>query len=399
MPPYPLNDILGHMPFLIRVALQRIAIGAVSLLGFWGVNPDIAPPTPELVQEVQFRQDGLVDQVLSPAERSQTTPDTSEAAKRIQNIEQKIVDTQRELTETLTLPITEGIAREAVPSAGPFAQQDAGFSIEDVVVNVVCMEKTIAYTKLSTGSGVVISPTGLVLTNAHVAYPFLQSPQFDRNTYSCSVRRENIPNFGYNAEIVYYPIDWLNANSEVIKDPSPVGTGEDDYAILAITTPIGPAPRSTSFQAASLAVSVSDLRAETPVTVAGYPSVNSGVFDVDANPGLKVAQSTIKEFFTFSTRSLDIMQTGVNQVARRGSSGGGVFSGNNLYGLIVTTNQNDEGSYVNALTLPYIKQDFRNDTGQELDEFVSKPLDSLVSQFSSTYKIRLQDLISQSLEQ
>jgi hypothetical protein len=258
------------------------------------------------------------------------------------------------------------------------------------------MEKTSTYTKMSSGSGVIISESGLVITNAHVAYPFLQTKQFDSNTYSCSVRRENIPNFGYNAELVYYPIDWLEENGEVIKSPSPVGTGENDYALILLTTPIGPGPRSTVFKSASLAVNSPDLRDDLSVTIAGYPSLNSGVFDVDTHPGLKIADTHINEYFTFDIRTLDVLQTGENVVAKRGSSGGGVFSNNTLYGLIVTTNQGETGTYANALTLPYIKRDFKEDTGMDFDEFVSRSTEAIRAQFLTSRDV-LKNAISESL--
>jgi len=268
------------------------------------------------------------------------------------------------------------------------------FDIKKIVVNIMCLEKTSAYTKLSSGSGVIISDSGIVLTNAHVAYPLLFSKQFGNNTYTCSIRRSDLPSFGYNAELIYYPVDWLSYNSEIIKDPTPIGTGENDYALVAMTSPISLAPSSTGLSYASTAVSYSDLRSGSSITVSGYPSTNSGVFEVDVNPGLKTAQTYIDDFFTFASKSFDILKTGVNQVAQRGSSGGGVFKDDKLYGIVVTTNQSSEGAHLNALTIPYIKRDFKNDTGTDFDDFILTPISTLKAQFITSYQPRLQSIIS-----
>lgn len=381
------NDILSLMPILIRILVQRLLLIVFSFLAFFGINPDVTPPTDEAVQAIQERQDKLIEEVLQP---NDNTPES------VQEIEDKVRELQDGIADRLTNPVRQTVVEQVAPKETIFETEADSFDVRDAVVNVLCVEKTSTYTKMSTGSGVIVSSSGLVLTNAHVAYPFLQTAQFDRSTYSCSVRRENIPNYGYNAELVYYPLDWLRENSEIIKEPTPVGTGENDYAVLLLTTSLGPAPK-VGFLPASTSVDTDDLKKDLAVTIAGYPSSNTGVFSVDANPGLKVADTTISDFFTFATRTFDILQTGTNVVAKRGSSGGGVFSGNRLYGLIVTTNQAEGGSYANALTLPYIKRDFESDTGINFDEFVATSLDILKLRFSVSYKDELKKIISESL--
>ncbi len=74
-----------------------------------------------------------------------------------------------------------------------------------------------------------------------------------------------------------------------------------------------------------------------------------------------------------------------------------MFNNDELYGLIVTTNEGVDGTYANALTLPYIKRDFQNDTGIQFDEFVATSLDTLKQRFSSLYKEELKRIISGSL--
>lgn len=385
----PSDGILFVMLLLIRIILQRLLLAAFSLLALIGINPDVSIPSPDVVQATQDKQDQLVEGVLQPNGES--------SVEKTREIEKKITDLQDGFTESVTDSIKSTVVDNAVPLDVVSDEARGTFDVKDVVVNVICLQKTATHTKLSTGSGVIISSNGLVLTNAHVAYPFLQSSQFGMSSYSCTVRRENIPNYGYNAELVYYPIDWLNENSEVIKEPSPVGTGENDYAVLLITTPVGPAPKDQLFSSASLSIDAADLKDEVSVTIAGYPGTNTGVFSVDAQPGLKVADTRIDEYFTFGARTSDVLQTGVNIVAKRGSSGGGVFNNGELYGLIVTTNDGADGTYANALTLPYIKRDFQNDTGIPFEEFVATSLDTLKQRFASSYKDELKRIISESL--
>lgn len=379
------------MPILIRIIAQRLVIYLFGLLAFFGINPDVSIPTPEVVEERKEEQQTIVDEILTP-----TIPpiSTQQETESIREIESKIVDIQKGITETLSSPIVS-ISETTIPENIIDTQETKTFSTRNVLVHIICLEKTKTYTRMSSGSGVLISSSGIILTNAHVTYPFLFSSQFEADIYSCSVRPESIPNFGYNAELVYFPIDWLKTNKDIIKDPAPIGTGEDDYAILRITTPLGPTPRSSTFEHALVETTVDDLKKDISATVAGYPSTNTGVFDLDIRPGLSTAITRILDYFTFSGRSYDVLQTDVNTVAKRGSSGGGVFVEPNLYGLIVTTNANSKGSYINALTIPYIKKDFEDDTGIDFDEFINSSHELLKLRFNTTYKNTIKSIISE----
>ena len=375
---------------LIRILAQRIAIVIFSILAFFGINPNISPLSDDAVAERREVQQTAVRDILRPQGENRS----EDSLGIIPETETKIIDLQKEITQNITAPVTE-IVETVVPSSVIPSRDSSNFNIQSVVVNIICAEKTRTHTKLSSGSGVIISPSGVVLTNAHVAFPFLKTKQFDDDTYSCSVRPENIPNYGYNAELVYFPVNWLETNRNIMNNPSPMGTGENDYAILIITTPTGPTPRTPTFTHASINISTNDLVPNIEVVAAGYPGTNSGVFEIDSTPGLRIAQTYIVDFFTFSGRTYDILQTGPNVVAQRGSSGGGIFKENVLYGLIVTTNTNAGGSYINALTIPYIKRDFENTTGINFTEFVFSSHELLKLRFNISYKQILKSIVSQ----
>ena len=383
------------MAILIRIILQRLLVLVFSSLAFFGINPDLSIPSQEAVNQRKEEQEVFVEEILQVKEVEEDTSSSTPSKDVVKNVEEKITDIQKEFSNTVTKQIVD-TATEIIPPTLVYNQENPVFSIKDVVVNITCLEKTKTYTRLSSGSGVIISPSGIVLTNAHVTYPFLKTSQFGSETHSCSVRRENIPNFGYKAELVYYPVDWITVNREIIKEASPVGTGENDYALLQITTPLGPVPKMSLFPYASTEINSNDLKTNLSVAAAGYPSSNSGVFEIDTKPGLKIAQTNIVDFFTFNTRSYDVLQTGVNEVAYRGASGGGIFENNLLFGIIVTTNSNTEGSYINALTIPYIKRDFKNDTEFDFQEYVASPFDLLKARFDIKYKDRLIQIISES---
>jgi hypothetical protein len=62
---------------------------------------------------------------------------------------------------------------------------------------------------------------------------------------------------------------------------------------------------------------------------------------------------------------------------------------------VVTTNTNSQGSYINALTIPYIKRDFKDDTGFDFDTFKNTTADVLRLRFDTLYKTKIEELISE----
>lgn len=391
------------MPLLIRIIAQRLAVYVLAFLAFLGINPDIDIPTIEEIEQREVEQREIVSDILTPAPEN------------FSEIENKIVDTQkglvdefskigRERRETKQSVVNDLKEENMTKSESPILSEadvstQNSFSVQDVVVNIVCVNRNANIIKMSTGSGVVISPSGIILTNAHVANAFLLDEKGTEKHQDCSIRRENIPTYGFNAKLVYISRDWVENNLSFFTSKNPRGTGEDDYALLAITSNTNPSlPLPTSFPYAKLETSDAYLGTGDSIVVAGYPGVNSGVFEIDSNADLKTSSSSVAEVFTFGfDDTVDIVSTTPNTVAQRGASGGGVFVNNRLVGIIVTTDNAGSGSYINAITLSYINRDIKNETGSTLFDFISGNKSSLINSFLNGNYTYLKSLILQSL--
>jgi hypothetical protein len=413
------------MPFLIRFILQRGLAVSLGLLTFLGINPTI-PTGDQITTATEQRQEvvskilsdvneqvvnldkNLLQDLVTPTDKTTSTkkPDIQDAddlnkdATKSSEIKTApvaptIIPSQKTNSENLPETTTQQekpidiIINTLNDEILPKNQND--LNLANVLVNIICTEKKGNYVTANTGSGVIISANGVVVTNAHVAQYFLldKSP----GDYSCTLYQENIPTYGYVAKLLYISPDWIKDNPEVIISKNPRGTGENDYALLYITKNTNPAlskPKSFDFAKFNTTYTA---KIGDSIELAGFPGAPAGIGDLTHSVGLKKDSTQIEDIFTFGNNRIDVVSTGVTPVAARGASGGGLFKDSNLIALIVTTSGSTGNAYINAITTNYINRDLQNDFGKSLNELITSDLDSESEDFWNNYGKALSKII------
>lgn len=391
------------MPFIIRFILQGILAASLSFLSFLGINPTI-PTTEQVVVTNEHRQDivekiledvnnqvvnldkNLLEDLVTPTDKTTTNPNLEEVSKSNRSgAKNPDVSTTTEKETPAIAPSIEKpidiIINTITDEILPKTQEE--LDIEKVLVNIICTEKKGNYITANTGSGVIISSNGVVLTNSHVAQYFLLTKNL--GDYKCALYQENIPTYGYVAELLYISPDWIKANPDVINTKNPRGTGENDYALLYITKNTNPAlqkPKTFSFVGADTNYNA---KIGDRVDVAGFPGAPSGITDLTHTVGLKKDSTEIKDIFTFGNNSADVVSTGITSVAARGASGGGLFKDSDLIALIVTTGGKAGEAYINAITTNYINRDLKKDFGISLSDLLNRDLKTESENFWDNY--------------
>jgi hypothetical protein len=295
-------------------------------------------------------------------------------------------------------PTTPVAPKPTTPTPTPQITPDtsSASTLSNIVVSILCVRYNGNRIHVTNGSGVLVSSKGVVLTNSHVAQMFLLK---DRG-YDCSIRRENIPTYGWKAVPLYISEQWVEDNYMSIGSPSPVGTGENDYALLLITENTNPSlTLPQSFPSASINTRSEAAEIGDAITVAGYPGIQTSDFNLATQASLKTEKTTIKNVFTLARISVDVFATKDTVVAKRGSSGGGVFEDGELIGTIVTTSQGSTPAtlVINALTLDYINRDIKDATGLSLTEYLSGDVEKRAQTFQSSVAPHLTELLLRNL--
>ncbi len=269
------------------------------------------------------------------------------------------------------------------------------------VVNIICSITEGKNIKQISSSGVLISSSGLILTNAHVGiHPFI-SAYVNQNT-SCKIRTGSPALTNHAMSFIFISPTWTARHKGEISGIVSIDSGKADIAILKATLPedilkfASPISiRNTSginplyiFEKDSSTVSFSpDLAVGNSVTAIGYPITSLS----SASLTKKQNQLSIRDMFGFGDingTKHDLIETSASTIGKNGSSGGALVDSNNYLIAIlanVMPTSNPDQTYIRAISLDHINTSLLEQTGIGLHSLIDSDGNGLKEVFESKY--------------
>ncbi len=368
---------------LFEQIIAKIISAAATLilaLGIIGATPAVEYTAP-FHKTVQ----NTTDEITATATPQKITE--SEVKRKIPSVSLPVVKKGKEPeSPSAENPVTPSVKqKEPEP---PALSQTPAISLTELnektrktIVNIFCGNQGGASVQGITGSGVIISPKGVILTNSHIGQYFLLENSPASGYLNCQIRNGNIAEPAYDAKLIYIPSTWVEQNIDNIVIQEAKGTGQDDYAFLLIDKSIVAGkeiPQNFDFTEPNFEFSMLPFNFST--LVASYPAGLLGADAVLKNLGLISTFAPITDLFTFGEKGLslfDIFAIGGNIASQGGSSGGAVVStvDGKLLGIITTSSEATTTAKrtLYAITLPYIKRSFETYTGKNIAWFLEDP--------------------------
>lgn len=296
----------------------------------------------------------------------------------------KVTSTPAKPKPATTTPATPVVAPVPTSPALSVAEKntalDASASVlRSALVNIICYVSAGSGLHSVSASGIFIDPKGIILTNAHVAQYLLLT---DKGA-DCTIRTGSPATGGYEVKLIFISPAWLRANATILTQTNPIGTGEHDFALLAVTKSTTTRPLPSSFSFISLATTPPS--AGTPVVIATYGAQFLASSQVQSSLFPTVVFGSVKDIFTFASTTIDVLALGGSAAAQEGSSGGGVADARGeLIGTITTSTV--EGSTdtrsLSAITASYIRSAYASETGEALDLLLDQPVSVSIANFA-----------------
>jgi len=213
----------------------------------------------------------------------------------------------------------------------------------------------------------------MILTNAHVAQYFLLA---DRGV-SCNIRTGGPAVPTYKAGLVYLPARWVQQNAALLTQDNPMGTGERDFALLAITDATQAVPHVVL---ASATPGINE-----PVAIASYGSQELSAEQIRSGFYPTIVLSAVRSIFTFGTKTPDVLAFVGTPAAQEGSSGGGVANSASELVATITTSKIDGAvaeRALSAITASYIQREYAAETGNALKTLLARPGVTAIADFA-----------------
>jgi len=267
----------------------------------------------------------------------------------------------------------------------PEAFDQINAEARDALINILCEPQGGSSLNPISGSGVIIDPRGVILTNAHVAQYVLlsESPQIN---LKCSIRTGSPASPQWTATVLYIPSIWVSQHSGEINTPHPTGTGEHDYALLYITGSTTGSPLPSSFPYLPVDTRSAIGFPGDQVLVASYPAELVGGIAAQYNLFADSTVTSIKQLLTFGSGTPDVLSLGGVIEAQGGSSGGAVVNAwGRLIAIIATTSEGSTTAErdLRGDSLNYINSDLGVQTGLSLSSLLEQDPLITAQKFSS----------------
>ena len=206
---------------------------------------------------------------------------------------------------------------------------------------------------------------------------------FANRTVSCVIRTGGPAQDKYKAALIYLPSAWVRENETILTLSAPKGTGQYDFALLAVTASANTTPLPASFP--SIPLATAPVASGTPVIIASYGAqfLESGQIQRALFP--TVVFGSVKGEFTFATNTIDVLALGGSAAAQEGSSGGGVADASGMLVGPITTSTLEGTTDIrslDAITASYIRAAYASETGQALDLLLAEPVATSIAAFA-----------------
>jgi S1-C subfamily serine protease len=369
---------LAHVPsFLAQTSLvaennpapfaQEIQNEALSSVSAASVPISYATTTHEAPPSISDHQQ---EPTLPPA-RPKMAPETDRARESAER-------TPGSGTTTLNAEIT----RTTFPYSFPQLSLSAlDTQVRAALVNVFCESNTGPLPSTS-GSGVIIDPRGVIVTNAHVAQYFLLEDLSDM--VSCKIRAGSPARTSWRAQLLFLPSNWVKEHADEVLSAHPLGTGEDDYALLLITGTTDGGPKPSTFPSLPFDSREAIGFTGDQILAAAYPAEFMGGSAARNDMNILSTVAEVKQMMTFSEQLVDVFSLGGTALAQGGSSGGAAVNlWGYLVGMFVTTSEGTTTAArdLRAVTFAHVDRSIRQHTGQTLQALLAEDVTVLAKDF------------------
>ncbi len=374
-------DLSRFAPYLGIVAALALGVLVVAFSGSVTVSRPPETNSPAATSTLSVLPDVTLPDITLP----DLVPETSAATaspERAPFVPEKTNAPAPKPSVPVAAPVPAAATTSApapMPVSGNDSLDRAATALRAALVNIICYVPVGSGLHSISGSGVVVDPKGFILTNAHIAQYFLLA---DRSV-SCTVRTGSPAAKSYSAALAYLPSRWISANAGVLTQATPTGTGEYDFALLAVTKSETSAPLPAPFSFIPLAYVPPTAGASVVIASYGAQFLESAQVQSSLFP--TIVFGSVKDVFTFATNTIDVLALGGSAAAQEGSSGGGIAdAAGTLVGTITTSTVEGDTSArsLDAITASYIRAEYANETGSAFESLLAKSPSSAVTDFA-----------------
>ncbi len=380
-------DIIATMTKLLLLIASVLSL--LLLNSFDATQKSIATPLSEQKETTEVAVATTTFKTI-PSEKIATSTQTTKPPRTPEKVPAQVKPPVKETLvasqNTTTLPSETAQQLEIVEF------DEINKKVRGALVNILCSANGNTLNPLS-GSGVLISEKGVILTNAHIGQYFLLPEYID-----CVIRVGSPAHPEYKAKLIYISNEWMIENAVQINQPNPLGTGENDYALLLITERIASPDPLPQFS--SLSLFLGSVGPNEYILAGSYPAGFLGGSAILQNLYAVSSVARVKEVFTFEANTADLISIGGTVVSQKGSSGGAAVNKDGLLaGLIVTATDADKTADrdLRAITLNHIDRSLSNETGTNLLSLLAKDLvveqQKFESDLAPNHKQKLIDIL------
>ncbi len=360
---------------------MQIGVLAILLGGLFLII-HIAPPLPSAPQETA---NVGASAAATAATSSLPTEQSTEVIQTASATVEQTSETVSEATAATTDNPNQVRRIENPYFTNPLPFEQTNVIGRSALVNIFCMPTNGTIRPIS-GSGVIIDPRGIILTNAHVAQYVLLA-ESGRVNLQCRLRSGSPAKSSWQAHVLYLPPRWVEEHAAELLQERPIGTGKHDYSLLYIGSPLDGGLRPISFPAVQPDTREAIGFVDDAVLTASYPAEFLGAITASMSLYPVTSITTVDELFTLDgSNTVDVLSVGSVIGAQSGSSGGAVLNAwGRLIGIITTTSDGKTTGErrLRAISLSYIERDMAAQSGRSLTAMLSRDPQVQVSEFRS----------------